>query len=194
MRPAIDAGARRLLRRIPHANAYSVTELVLLSLLAVQCARLFWTLVTPVGPVGDWQPASTYRPTIRASAELLGSFDPFFRTVGSAGPAVVTSLNIQLFGVREDRASGRSSAIIGTPDGQQKSYLVGEEIMPGVTLQAVAFDNVTIARNGASEQVFMDQSGSAPAAAEARRDADETVRSPSVPAVVPQANAIGESR
>jgi general secretion pathway protein C len=70
----------------------------------------------------------------------------------------VTSLNLKLFGVREDRASGRGSAIIGTQDGQQRSFAVGEEIIPGVTLTAVGFDNITVSRGGTAEQLFLDQS------------------------------------
>jgi general secretion pathway protein C len=98
-------------------------------------------------------------------AGLLGSFDPFFRAgSGAAGPVVVTSLSLKLFGVRQDTASGRGSAIIALPDGQQRSFAVGDEIMPGVRLEAVAFDNVTISRGGAAEQLFMDQSKGAPAA------------------------------
>ena len=59
MRRALDPRARRLLLRVPRANVYTVIELALLSLLALQCARLFWTIVTPVGPVGEWRlPAS----------------------------------------------------------------------------------------------------------------------------------------
>ena len=71
---------------------------------------------------------------------------------------VVTALNIQLFGTREDRATGRGSAIIATPDGRQTSFLVGEEIMPGVMLTGVGFDHVTITRGGVAEQLFIDQS------------------------------------
>lgn len=161
MRLALDPRTRRLLRRVPHTNVYSAMELLLLSLLALQCARLFWTLLTPVGPVGEWRVATAIQPAPTASAELLGSFDPFFRTTGDAGPAVVTSLDLKLFGIRQDHASGRGSAIIGTADGQQKSFVVGDEIMPGVTLQGVDFDYVTISRNGVAEQIYMDQSAPA---------------------------------
>jgi general secretion pathway protein C len=134
-------------------------ELALLSLLAVQCARLVWTLVTPLSPVGDWKAGSALRPVAPAAGNVLGSFDPFFRlSAQSAAPAVVTSLNLKLFGVREDRASGRGSAIIGTQDGQQRSFAVGEEIIPGVTLTAVGFDNITVSRGGTAEQLFLDQS------------------------------------
>jgi general secretion pathway protein C len=162
MRLALNPRARRLLRRVPRTTVYSAMELLLLSLLAMQCARLVWTIVTPVGPVGEWKAAAALRPVVRTSPELLGSFDPFFRLspTGNA-PVVVTSLNLKLFGVRENRASGGGSAIIGTPDGQQRSFAVGDEIAPGVVLTAVGFDNVTISRGGTPEQLFLDQSPAA---------------------------------
>jgi general secretion pathway protein C len=89
----------------------------------------------------------------------LAAFDPFFRVnQQGAAPVVVTSLNLQLFGVSENRATGRGSAIIAGADGQQRSYVIGEEIAPGVTLTGVGFDNVTISRGGTAEQLFLDQS------------------------------------
>jgi general secretion pathway protein C len=163
MRLVLNARARRLLRRVPHITVYSALELLLLSLLAVQCARLFWTFVTPLGPVGEWKAPAAFRTPVQPSA-FVADFDPFFRMSNANNvPIVVTSLNLKLFGVREDRASGRGSAIIGTPDGVQRSFAVGEEIGPGVVLTAVGFDSVTISRGGAAEQIFLDQS-SAPGA------------------------------
>jgi len=156
MRIALNPRARRLLARLPRTTPYSLLELLLLFLLAVQAARLVWTIVTPVGPIGDWRPESALRPA--APAALLGSFDPFFRISGQSGPVVVTSLDLKLHGIRQDQASGRGSAIIATPDGVQRSFAVGEEIVPGVTLTAVDFDSVTISRGGTPEQLFMDQS------------------------------------
>lgn len=158
MRLALDPRARRLLRRVPRNTVYSGMELVLLSLLAMQCARLLWTVATPVGPVGDWRAEGAVRPTLPAATASLGDFDPFFRLSGDSGPVVVTSLDLKLFGVREDRATGRGSAIISTPDGEQRSFTVGEEIVPGVILTAVNFDSVTISRGGTAEQMFLDQS------------------------------------
>lgn len=156
MRIALDPRARRLFARLPRTSVYTLLELVLLSLLAVQCARLAWTIVTPVGPIGDWRPEASFRPA--GQLGLLGSFDPFFRLDNRGGPVVITSLDLTLHGIRQDEASGRGSAIIATPDGLQRSFSVGEEIVPGVTLTGVAFDNVTISRGGATEQLFMDQS------------------------------------
>jgi general secretion pathway protein C len=159
MAVALNPRAERLLARLPRFTVYSLLELLLLVLIAVQCARLFWALLTPLGPVGQYRALNTALPLTQASASLA-TFDPFFRQApnAAAAPVVVTALNIQLFGTREDRATGRGSAIIATPDGRQTSFLVGEEIMPGVVLSGVAFDHVTLTRNGVAEQLFIDQS------------------------------------
>jgi general secretion pathway protein C len=153
MRLAFDS--RRLIGRARGVNGWTVLELALLALIALQCARLIWTALTPVGPLGDWQ---SREGRSDSSTGVLGSFDPFFRLSGAAGPVTVTSLNLKLFGIRQDQASGRGSAIIAGSDGQQRSIAVGEEIEPGVSLKSVDFDSVTISRGGADEQLFMDQS------------------------------------
>jgi len=164
VRLAIDPRSWRLFRRLPRYSLLSLTELLLLTVLAVQCARLIWVTVTPVGPLGAWQPAGG--PDLaRARAALASGFDPFFRLGRTQGPAVVTSLQLKLFGVRVDEATGRGSAIIAGPDNVQTSYAVGEAIQPGVTLKSVAYDSVVIARGGADETLYLDQSGAAPLAA-----------------------------
>jgi general secretion pathway protein C len=187
MRLSLDPRARRLLRRVPRTNVYTLLELALLSLLAIQCARLVWTLAAPVGPVGDWKveggPA--------APAGLLGGFDPFFRLGGTGGPVTVTSLNLKLHGIRQDQASGRGSAIIATPDGRQRSFAVGEEVVPGVTLAEVGFDSVTLSRGGAAEQLFMDQSSEAAVVAPGAPSAPAppSARAPPPPVVAPAPSA-----
>lgn len=163
MAVAINPRAERLLARLPRLNIYSGLELLLLVLIAVQCARLFWSLVTPIGPLGEWKALDAMRPA--ATAPALTTFDPFFRQVPGVPGAVppqgeptVTALDIRLHGVTANQATGGGSAIIGTPDGQQRSIAVGEEIMPGVTLTGVGFDFVTIGRGGATERLYLDQS------------------------------------
>jgi general secretion pathway protein C len=157
MRLAFDS--RRLIGRARGVNGWTLLEAVLLALIALQCARLIWTALTPVGPLGDWR--GTGSEPAPASAFSLGGFDPFFRLSGGAGPVTVTSLNLKLFGIRQDQASGQGSAIIAGSDGRQRSVAVGEEVEPGVVLKSVDFDSVTISRGGADEQLFMDQSGAA---------------------------------
>jgi general secretion pathway protein C len=158
MRLVLSGRARALLRRLPGANIYSIAEIVLIALLAVQCARLLWVIVTPVTPLGDWRPA---QPGGSASADLLSGFDPFFRLSGGDQPAAVTSLQLTLYGIRINEATGGGSAIIATPDGTQNSYAVGDEIMPGATLKAVAFDHISIDHGGTVEDLYIDQSNSA---------------------------------
>jgi len=170
MRLAFDS--RRLIGRARGVNGWTLLELALLALIALQCARLIWTALTPVGPLGDWQNGAAARTD--ASADVLGTFDPFFRLSGAAGPVTVTSLNLKLFGIRQDQASGQGSAIIAGSDGQQRSIAVGEEVEPGVTLKSVDFDSVTISRGGADEQLFMDQS-----------EAPNTVTPPAGPPAAP---------
>ena len=184
MRLALDPRARRLLRRVPRDTVYTAMELLLLSLIAIQGARLIWTLATPVGPVGEWTANSAFPPVASSGAAALGDFDPFFRLSGDSGPMVVTSLDLKLFGVRENRATGRGSAIIGTPDGRQQSFEVGEEIVPGVTLQSVGFDGVVITRGGTAEQLFLDQS---PPATVVAPDGSAVSEVAPAPAVVPPA-------
>jgi len=146
-----------LKRSISPRSAYRALEVALLILIAVQLARLVWAIVTPAGPLGE------VRPT-QIALQGNDGFDPFFRIGDQPGSMVVTSLALKLFGVRVDEAVGGGSAIIETPDGVQSSFGVGDEIVPGATLKQVAFDSVTIERNGVSEQLFLDQSVAAPIA------------------------------
>lgn len=162
MRLRFDARTRRILRRLPVVNVYSLAELVLIGGLAIQSARLFWTIVTPIAPLGDWRPADVAVPG--RPYDVLAGFDPFFRLGARAqAPAAVTALQLTLFGIRVDEASGRGSAIIAGPDNVQKSVAVGEEILPGVRLKSVSFDHITIDRGGTAEDLYLVQSD-APAA------------------------------
>ncbi|WP_066777940.1 type II secretion system protein N [Sphingomonas sp. CCH5-D11] len=179
MRLNFDARAKAILRRVPVVNVYSLAELVLLGALAIQCARLVWTVVTPVSPLGEWRPAGVVLPA--APGEVLRGFDPFFRISGAAtqsGAGVVTSLQLTLFGTRIDEATGRGSAILAGPDNVQQSVAVGEEIMPGVVLRQVAFDHVTIERSGAREDLFLDQSAGAATPVPVPGEADQPAAPP----------------
>ena len=181
MRLAMNPRAVRWLDRLPRPTVYSALELALLALIAVQAARLVWTLVTPVGPVGGWKGAAA--PALAGDGSALTEFDPFFRLSAAGGPATITSLNLRLHGVREDRATGRGSAIIALPDGSQQSFAVGDEILPGVTLAQVGFDSVTISRGGTPEQIFLDQSEPAEGAAPAAPAAQATPPAPTASSI-----------
>ena len=141
-------------------------EATLLLVLALQIARLVWAIVTPTGPFGDWRTPAPAMLSNTAREALFATFDPFFRggATGVQSVQQVTSLPLQLYGIRVNEATGLGSAIIADESGEQRSYAVGEEIAPGVTLKAVDYDHVVIARSGVSENLYIDQSGSVPVA------------------------------
>jgi general secretion pathway protein C len=125
----------------------------------MQAARLFWALITPIAPIGDWRPSPVNVVPASERGALFGGFDPFFRvTQTPSDNEVVTSLPLTLFGIRTNEASGGGSAIIAGADGVQNSWSVGETIMPGAILHAVAFDHVVISNNGVLEKLYIDQS------------------------------------
>lgn len=136
-------------------------EAILILLLIVQAARLFWSVVTPVGMYGEWRERSPALLPPAAQQALFTAFDPFFRTEQAAGGGQVTGLALQLFGIRINEGSGQGSAIIATPDGVQASYAVGDEIMPGVVLKQVVYDHVVIERGSVQENLYIDQSSAA---------------------------------
>jgi general secretion pathway protein C len=154
-------------RRLRPIDWLAVAEKLLLGLLALQCARLVWAVLTPVGSFGPWEGRQAQFPSFAARQALFSTFDPFYRSGPSqASGAVVTSLALTVYGIRLNEGSGQGSAIVAGPDGVQNSFAVGEEILPGVVLKAVAFDHITIDRGGAEEQVFLDQSKPPPASVE----------------------------
>ncbi len=135
--------------------------------IAVAAAQLFWTVVTPVSPLGDWRPAGVRTMPAAARSALLAGFDPFNRGAPAA-PATaaetITQLPLTLFGTRFNPATGTGSAIVAGSDGAQQIYRIGEEVMPGAVLSAIAFDHVVITRAGAPELLYLDQSQPADAA------------------------------
>jgi general secretion pathway protein C len=146
-------------RRMKSVSLAHVLIALLAVLLAMQVARLFWTIVTPVGAAGNWRAPSVNLVPASARAALFSGFDPFFRNdQPAAGAGNVTSLNLTLFGIRANESSGGGSAIIAGDDGVQNSYGVGEEVAPGVILDAVAFDHVILSRGGVKESLYLDQS------------------------------------
>ena len=137
---------------------YPVLFFILAVLLLVQAVRLIWLVLTPLGPVGDYRANDIEILSPQSRLTLFSSFDPFFRNGAAQSANVVTSLQLTLFGIRMNEASGLGSAILSGPDGVQENYVVGEEIMSGVTRNSVAFDHVIINRGGVLESLYLDQS------------------------------------
>lgn len=146
-------------------DVYFWLKAVLLALVAIQLARLFWVAVVPVGPFGEWRAAPPRLLSPEAQAAVIAQVDPFFRP-GAVVPAAASAppIDLQLFGTRMSQGALPGSAILGSTDGEQRSYLVGEEVAPGVKLAAVQFDHVVLDRAGSSQTLYMPDSSAGEAA------------------------------
>lgn len=147
-------------------SLHDVLWWTLATLIAGLGAALFWAIVTPVSPLGNWTPQGIRVIPPAERSALFAAVDPFNRTpvvaVQNGQSGAVTSLALTLFATRATPGGG--TAIIAGTDGLQQVYRVGSEVQPGVTLASVAFDHVELARNGTKELLYIDQSGPAPTA------------------------------
>lgn len=145
--------ARQLLPR----DVYFWLKAVLLALAAIQLARLVWALTMPLGPVGRWLPPAPSALPPAAQLALLSTFDPFTAaSVASATAVAAPVTGLTLFGTRMSMGRAPASAIIGGADGIQTSYLVGEEVAPGLRLASVGFDFVLLEGSGGEQRLAME--------------------------------------
>lgn len=127
-------------------------ELLLAGLVVVQCFRLYDTVVTPVaGP-----PVPVRSMTVATPPVDLAAFDPFFGTDGAEPPPPL-AFGLVVHGIRQGFGFDRGAAIISTPGGEQRSFAVGDEIVPGVRLSAVGPAEIVISRHRALETVPLAQ-------------------------------------
>jgi len=155
---AVSLGKGGLSLRRPSLRR--VVEAALILLLLVQAGRLVWLFAAPTPQAVEARPLS------EIDLGVLSRFDAFFRNGGGGAEAAPSDGGgLTLFGVRADGVGG-GSAIIGLSDGRQVSAGAGEEVEPGLTLNAVAPDHVMLSRGGASFRLdFPDMaSGAAPVA------------------------------
>ena len=167
MNLTIDQRLRRRFKALPVDWPRRLLIGGLVLLLIVQGVRLVYALVSPATPLGDWQPKMPEAMAPAARAELFARVDPFYRTLstGAQTSSTVTSLQIQLFGIRMSYGGVAGSAIIAGSDGVQNSIGIGEDIQPGVKLAAVHFDHVEIDNAGKRELLYIDQAQGAAVAA-----------------------------
>ncbi len=119
-----------------------VCEVALVSLLALQAARLVWIVLTPPPSIGaGYNEASS----VRADLSLLQSFNAFALRGGN--PEAGTDSDFTLHGVRV-AAHNSGTAIIGIQGASQSAYVEGQEVTPGTVLKTVAPDHVILERDG----------------------------------------------
>lgn len=141
----------------------TAVEAILALTTGLLLARLAWVVA---GPGEGFGSASFTQPQLiagsndaRSGIALLTRTDPF-QSIGTETNQIVvpTSLNLKIAGLRwSDGDASSSSAVLILPDNSQKRYSVGEAIISGATLEAVAADRVFLRLNGQLQELrFID--------------------------------------
>ncbi len=168
--------------RVEHVGRIAAESMLTVTV-GVLLGRLAWVVLAPtdaaayttqLATTGSTDPQSEID---GASEQLLTQMNPFAADslVASRSnlAATETTLDIKLAGVRSVTGNATaSSAVISFPDGAQKRFVPGDEVVPGVVLVNVTGDTVHLSRNGALETLSLYPKGktlfaSAPAASTA---------------------------
>lgn len=165
----------RMERNIPYASVENAGRVAAESLLVVTVGvllgRLAWVILASsdaASPAtGLSELTSTATASDRPSPMLLTQINPFeagpLEASDPNAPNIETTLELHLAGVRS--VSGNttaSSAVISFPGGDQKRFVPGDEVLPGVVLINVAADAVHLSRNGALETLSLYPGRAAP--------------------------------
>jgi general secretion pathway protein C len=169
--PALLRAYERHARVLPR-----FAEVLLVVLVAQAAAVLSWKLL-PVGAAGQWQappvmPAQSASGTSGPDVEAIASAHLFGEAQAPADPALSemaeapdTRLDLTLLGILSATAERGSRALIGSSNGEEKPYAIGDDVTRGTTLQAIFPDRVILARAGRLETLRLDKDAPARALA-----------------------------
>ncbi|WP_395072724.1 type II secretion system protein N [Hyphococcus sp.] len=136
-------------------RAPRLAELLLVAFIAYLLALATWAFFAPLPvPKGDRLAAL---PAAQSNQTQLNARNPFPKAAIDAAPIEAgpelaeTALDLTLTGVWPGAEGG--SAIIRRPDGKERRFETGEEIVSGVKLIAVYGDQVVIEQNGVRESL-----------------------------------------
>lgn len=145
------------LGRLPRPGVPLISLLLLLALAAL-LAHWTWRFAAPQPPL----PAAGARAEANLAAALktLRETPLFgFAANGTAGTAErATTLNLKLRGVFAALGGLPALAIVNV-DGQDQAVATGQEIQPGVVLDAVAPDHAILVNRGVRERLDLDEMG-----------------------------------
>lgn len=152
-----------------------VAVLLLVIVIASLSARLVWLLV-PVPASARWQApaqpahqASAHRQTdVQAiiSQNLFGDYQAT-PNAQNAADAPDTRLSLTLIGILSATQEHESRALIGSSNGDEKPYAIGDDVIRGVSLQAIFPDRVILSRAGTLETLRLNKDAPSTATASA---------------------------
>lgn len=142
-----------------------VASLVLVVALAAQLGSLFWTLI-PLPERARWAPApgfvdpsqtsAAFSIEALAGAHLFGAYEAVASTQSLAN-APDTQLNFTLIGILAGSRENESRALISKDNDDGAPYGLGQDVAPGVSLQAIFPDRVILSRGGKLETLRLDK-------------------------------------
>lgn len=146
-------------RRLP-----SAAVLLLVLLLGHLLARLLWAL-WPIPDAGRWRPAQlAAAPGAQRAVDIQAAIDAhlFGDYRASADPngaasAPETRLSLSLLGILSNSVPERSRALIASSDGAEKPFAIGDDVISGVSLQAIFADRVVLSRGGTLETLRLNK-------------------------------------
>jgi general secretion pathway protein C len=188
--PAFGAGRATDAVRPRGAGLRRGVELAIAALILIQLVRLVLLFMAP--NIG----ARAAEVVTAPDTGVLSRFDAFFHTGARSSLAEITnagSEQLRLFGVRAG-AGGGDSAILGLPDGTQLSVGVGEEVLPGLVLRAVAEDHVTVARGNSVSRIDFGEVPVGAASVPPPPSTPQVVAPPSPAAPRPEAAVVDPAR
>lgn len=179
------AHAGRFHERYGHWLAPAIRALLIV-LIGWALARLVWSLA-PMPESAQWRPAPVVADSAASarsgavnietivSAKLFGVYQaPANPNQSALSQAPDTVLNLTLLGILAGSNEDNSRALIGQPSGEEAPYVIGQDVVSGVVLQAIFPDRVVLSRNGALETLRLDKdapsTSTAPAVVQAPAD------------------------
>lgn len=145
-------GVNRLVLALELGLVVLLTFLFVRAIIAFTAPESLWT-ETPSTVIAADTASSV------SSGTFNWSFDPFHRSavaapIDAGQTAPETSLNLKLTGLR---AGEDGSALLQTPDNQQRAYSVGDEIISGVTLHSVSPEFIVLSLGGRLERLTFER-------------------------------------
>lgn len=149
---------QRLVHWILRESWVAALELAIVMALAVSLAYWTWEMFAPrpvAMPALSVVSAESGLPAALAARGLLGAREARAQAPGQAGSAG----GLTLVGVFAARAPGAGSALIGRGADRPQLVATGDEIAPGVVLEEVHADHVTVRRGAALERIALERRG-----------------------------------
>ena len=129
-------------------------EAALLAAVALGCAQAGWSALTP-HEAGASGAAANDRTDSVARIDVRTPFSPAFSGEASSNAAAALAGSLQLVGVRMADVAERSGAVMTLQDGQQRAFVVGQEISAGLRLASVEADHIVIAYEGGQREIAL---------------------------------------